>query len=407
MLKEALYGKPGQLPAVNYQTHARDGYQSNPTVYSCVSARSENLSTIDLILKQRRGKAEREKYQDHPLLELLNNPNPEQSKSDFLEYIEGSLCLDGNCYIKIITQLSSKIPIGLIPLQTNSVEPELKTVGGLQQKVYKYTSDEGRQETYSAGEVIHIKLYNPLSMLKGLGPITAARYAYNQNNQSGVWNHSLLLNSAKPSGILTTDSVIQEKQEDQIRRMIDKMVGSERAGRPALFHAGLKWQNIGLSPADMDWINGMKFTALQVCMAFKVPAQCVGIPDSQTYANMEQAERSLWQNAVKPDAGRIINAFNQRLTPLFDKNLYLDADWDKVPQLRDSQNDLYNRVKLADWWTINEKRRATQQEDIEDGDVILVPAGMIPLELALEEPAPLVEDVPDDGAVSPFGAGGY
>jgi HK97 family phage portal protein len=181
-----------------------------------------------------------------------------------------------------------------------------------------------------------------------------------------------------------------------------------------LFHAGLKWQNIGLSPADMDWLEGMKYTALEVCQVFKVPAQCVGIPDSQTYANMEQAQRSLWENAVKPDAERIINALNQRLVPLFDKNLELFVEWDKVPQLRDSQNDLYTRLGSASWMTVNEKRESCQLEKVPNGDVILVPAGLIPLELALEDPADSVSGSVDDednddspGAGSPFGAGAY
>lgn len=415
-LRSAMAQRPGSVPPGDYATHAAQGYGMNPTVYSCVSTRAENLSKVQFVLKQRRGKEEKE-LEDHELLEVLRAPNDEQSGSDFLEYVEGSLCLSGNAYIRPLHRLSDQQrrqpPIGLLPLQTNLVEPEIRRgPSGIMEKIYRYTSSEGTQTTYSADEIIHIKLYNPLSTLVGMGPITAARYQYSQNNQGNAWNHGLLLNSAKASGVLETPNPITENQRDQLKKIIDEMVGPERAGRPPIFPNGLKWQNISMSPVDMDWLNGMKFTALQICMVYKVPGQIVGIPDSQTYANMEQAERSLWTNAVMPDVGRIVNTLNKRLLKKYypADNLALDVDRDAIQELREAQNDLYTRMSAASWLKVNEKRQACGFDLLppDVGDVVLVPAGMIPLELAIEEPAPLPEDDDDgDGADTPFGSGGY
>jgi len=46
---------------------------------------------------------------------------------------------------------------------------------------------------------------------------------------------------------------------------------------------------MSLSPTDMDFGNGKNSAANEICMAFGVPPQLIGMPGSQTFANYEQA----------------------------------------------------------------------------------------------------------------------
>lgn len=405
-----LNGADPGYTSLSYSGMAREGYILNATVRNCVDTINNGLNGLPVYLMQTiqtpRGQKTRhfgrhpdylkksvlsteEQPDDHPLNKLLKNPNPRMNRREFLETVSGSLLLGGD---GIIVPVNPKTregpPLGLYPLRPDMVNVDEVLVNGIRRIMYTYqpSSDGqplGKAETYWDNEVIHIKLLNPTNGLRGLGPITAARASTDRSNASEKWNYSLIKNSAKQSGILTTDSPIDPNQKEQIEKKRDAMIGMLNAGRPPIMTNGLKWQSISLSPFDMDWLAGDKNADEKIARAFRVPNQIVGIPGSQTFANYQEANRCLFETNIIPFGERILEKLTSLLAPRYGEGLELVVDTDNVPAMRESQNDKYNRANTAWWLNINQKLQMTGWETIgPKGDVMMVPMGLLPLDMA-------------------------
>src|SRR5579872_5364320 len=87
-----------QHMATNYGGWSKDGYRGNDTVYKCISYLSRNAALVDWGLYTDRFK--RDEIEEHPILDLWHNPNPDQDLAEFVEDWSGTLLLDGNGFMK-------------------------------------------------------------------------------------------------------------------------------------------------------------------------------------------------------------------------------------------------------------------------------------------------------------------
>jgi HK97 family phage portal protein len=411
--------------SLSYGSMAREGYALNATVRNCVDTINNGLCSLPVYLMQTRATPAGQKAahtgrhpawlsksqattveqpEDHPLNRLLKNPNPRQNRREFLEYLGGSLLLDGNAFIVPVNpQTRTGPPIGLYPLRPDMVQVEELSINGVIRYRYTYQPSTDGQlladpKPFWDNEIVHIKLFNPTNGLRGLGPITAARASMDRANASEKWNYSLLKNSARTTGYLKPPASATENQKDQIKKIRDGFVGMLNAGQVPVL-PGLDWQQISLSPLDMDWLQGDKNADEKIARAFRVPNQIVGIPGSQTFANYQEANRSLYENNIIPFGERILERLTSALAPSYGEGLGLVVDMDAVPALRENQDSLYARMNTAWWLTVNQKLQATGWETIgARGDVMMVPMGLIPLELAMAQDATTGDDVDDDAA---------
>ena len=78
----------------NYQDLAKEGYLKNAIVYRCVNEISRGASAVPFVIK-----AGDQIIEEHPLIDLLNRPNPLQSYSEFFNSLFGYVLLSGNAYI--------------------------------------------------------------------------------------------------------------------------------------------------------------------------------------------------------------------------------------------------------------------------------------------------------------------
>jgi phage portal protein BeeE len=85
-----------------------------------------------------------------------------------------------------------------------------------------------------------------------------------------------------------TPGELSDSQSAQLQAQMDAdYVGSANARTPLLLEGGLEWQDMGLTPAEMDFDKGTWTAATHICAAFQVPPQMVGVPGTSTFANFE------------------------------------------------------------------------------------------------------------------------
>jgi hypothetical protein len=153
-----------------------------------------------------------------------------------------------------------------------------------------------------------------------------------------------------------------------------------------ILDGGLEAQPLSFSPQDMSMDKSMLWSAQRICAAFGVPGELVGLM-SATYQNRREARKALYTETILPLLDRIADDLNNWLAPQFGPALTLSYDRDSIEALQEDREALFNQIKAASWLTVNEQRVMAGYEERPEGDVILEPGTLVPLD-ALTAPAP-------------------
>lgn len=367
-----LLGRPVWTPR-DYQQLADEGYQKNVIVYRCVNLITRGISSIPWLLYDHDHELER-----HPILDLLNIPNPNQAGSAFIESLVGHLLLSGNAYIQAIFD-GNNIPRELYALRPDRMKV-IPGASGLPQ-AYEYTIENDKRYLNCDPEqgnvaVLHFKHFHPLNDWYGMSPIEAAARSIDQHNVVAEHNLSLLQNGGRPSGALMfrpspNGTPLTDGQREGLREDIKNIYeGSTNAGKVLVLEGDFDWKEMGLSPKDLDFIEGKNLSAREIAQAFGVPPILVGIPGDATFANYKEARYHLWEDTIVPLIESIVAELNLWLCPFFGKNLKLGYDLDSIPALALRREATWKKISEANFLTINEKRQAVGYSPIPDGDIL-------------------------------------
>ena len=352
-----LSGRPQWTPR-NYEALAREGFARNPVAYRCVRLIAEAAASVPLVVFEAGRRSP-----NHPLMRLLERPNPEQGLPDLLEAFFGGLQTAGNGYLEAVQDDQGQ-PFELYALRSD----RMKVVPGARGWPEAYDYSVGGRNVRLTRQadgwmpVLHLKLLNPLNDYYGFSPLEAAAFAVDVHNASGAWNKALLDNAARPSGALVYGGGEggERLTDDQFERLKAELTethsGTAAAGRPLLLEGGLDWKPMSLSPADMDFIDGKHAAAREIALAFGVPPPLLGIPGDSTYANFKEANSAFWRHAVVPLTERLARALTGWLGAQF-ANVRIGCDLDAVPALAPEREALWARLEAATFLTPEERRQ--------------------------------------------------
>ena len=391
---------------IAYQDLAKEGYSENAIVYRCINEIANNASRVKINLF--RGDQE---VDNHPLLDLLYNPSPTQSQVEWFQGLYSYLLISGNNYMLSVGGDNTP-PTELYNLRPDRIQ--IRTGQRAMPQSYDYIIGGQIVESYEVDQatgnskIKHIKMFNPLDDYYGMSPIQASSVDIDQHNLANKHNVNLLQNGARPSGAVifkpkdeTGGSVqLSENQRSQLQSDINsRFAGTGNAGRPMLLEGDFDWKEMGLSPKDMDFIQLKNMSAKDIALVYGVPSQLIGIPDAQTYSNFAEAKLALYNETIIPLLDKIQGDLNEWLVPQFnDEALELRYDIDSIPAMAEQRRRVFESVTSGvkdGILTRNEAREQLGYEPIDGADSLLVPANLMPLNVATEE-TPEAEDRSED-----------
>lgn len=390
----------------NYESFAKEGYQKNVVAYSCVRRMAVTAASVPLYIMD--GDKE---VEEHPLMDLLNAPNPFQDYTDFAEAWVSYLMLSGNAYIEKVDSLTKKatapfagrmgamLPQELYALRSDRMRivPGARgwpaayeyVVGG---NVQKYEIDVARRLM----PVLHVKTFHPTDDWYGLSPIEAAAMSVDTHTAATEWNTSLLQNSASIPGIFrSTKTALTKDQRQELREELRKHSGPKNIGEPMIADGDWEFFPMGFSPKDMEFINAKNTSARDICLAFATPPQLLGIPGDNTYSNLKEANIAYARGGVIPVLRKYVGGLNRWLSPLYGDKIKICYDEDVIPGLAEERVETYAKLEATTFLRLDEKRAAVGYEDYDGGDeskpgsFIMVGSGMIKLEDAVADPEPV------------------
>ncbi len=341
----------------NYVSLAKNGYISNAVANRCINLISQCVSGVDVDIFERGIEIENDR-----LNSLLLNPSQNMTKSDFLQYITKSLMISGNSYIKFEKNERGEI-VKLIPLRSDRISIITDKNHNPMQYVYKRDNNieyfdidliDGKDE------ILHIKLFNPIDDLYGVSPLYTARFAIDQYNEAIAWNKSLLQNGARPSGALVFESAGRDLTDDQFDRLKEQitseLTGGKGAGKIMILEGGLKWQEMGVSPKDMDFIETKHSAARDIALSFGVPVNLIGIQGDNTYSNMAEARIAFWEETILPICTMIYSKIEIFINTHEDREMSIKLDTDSISALTEKRYQVWSYLNASSFLTDNEKR---------------------------------------------------
>lgn len=368
----SLLGRPLWTPK-RYDRLAEEGYHQNVIVNRCVNLIARGASSVPWLAYQ-----DDHELTSHSILNLMNQPSPQQAGSAFMEAIVGHLLLSGNAYVEAVLNSDGE-PVELYPLRPDRMKV-IPGEGGMPQG-YEY-SVSGRHKILPVDAltgkscVLHIKLFHPLNDWYGMSPIEAAASSIDQHNAVGVHNLAILQNGGRPSGAFVVKPhpdapPLTEAQRNGLRHEIrDAYEGGKNAGKIMVLEGDFEWRDMGLSPKDLDFIEGKNLSAREISQAFGVPPMLAGVPGDATFANYREARFHLWEDTILPLLEFIVAEFNLWLPSFYGQNVRLSYDHDAIPALAPRREAAWQKVTQAHFLTINEKRQAVGYSPIPGGDVL-------------------------------------
>lgn len=335
----------------NYMQLSKEGYEKNIIVYRCVSLIARSIASVPLVVYEH----DHEK-QDHAIQKLLQKPNIHMNYHAFMESLTSSYLLSGNVYILGLSTLQKTIS-SLQILRPDRMSISLSDKGYI--RGYQYQNNQYKQ-FYSTKTLLHIRSYHPTDDLYGLSPIAAASYAIDQHNAVAQHNLSLLENGGRPSGaLMVEDSFMSDEQRQKIREELSEFyAGGHNAGKILLLEGPFKWQEMGLSPKDMDFIAGKNVSACEISSAFGVSPILVGLTEKASYSNYQEARLQLWEDTVIPLLNHFVSSLNNWLHNFFPDHIRIGFNLDAIPALASRREETWSKLQDCDFLTLNEKRKA-------------------------------------------------
>ena len=329
-----------------------------------------------------------EELPNHPLVKLLNNPNPYMGRAEFMQFLVMDRYLAGDSYAaKLRGRLGNVVELWRLRPDRVRIIPDANSgVAAYEYKLGQNTI------LFPEEDVIHWRKPHPLNDYNGLSPLSpimsrvqadaAMRDAISQFYLSG---------GSGPGAILTTTGKLTDEAKSEVRQGLRRLLNNPGSFRETLImdqgtstyqRWGLETGLTGFVPKDVNAIMESR-----IAMPFGIPGSILGLligVESSSYANKRADWQVFWDITLTP----MLAAFDEGFTRSFcmphgseppefggiDEVLF---DLSDIRALQEDIDALHARARSnvdGGLWTIEEGRIATGMPDAPlDGDHLLLP----------------------------------
>lgn len=336
---------------------------SNPVLSSCINIRANCLSNAIFYQENANG----EKVFDSKDLELVNNPNPFQSRQDFLKQYEWYRVAYGWVYQKPMGSVGFK-PNSIYNLKSSCIEfpKELKrSLIWDKQDTKDYYSQEFIYEQDGIKKKIELKDIIPFydisnglidtkeslvtspsrldSIIKSLSNIDLALTAENVMIQS---NGRELFSQDVKGGNLGVQLPMDVEDKNNIDAKLVNNFGFGRGRRRAITtNKPVEWQSLHIKLSELGLHESITNNANIVSQSLEVPNEIYkAFKKGDTFENQGAAMVNFYQNVIQPVADDLCNSWNS----FFDIKNPIKASFEHIPSMSTIEEQKANRMlKIA------------------------------------------------------------
>jgi HK97 family phage portal protein len=366
--------------SVNTETAMR-----HVAVMACVSILAEDVAKIPLGVFRRLGNGGKEPAKEHFLHRLLREPNDWQTGFEFKEMLQASLVLRGNGYAVAVRD-GRGIPLYLVPIHPDRVglfeAPSGEWFYAVTRNgLHEMAMLREQPILIPSRDMLHIRWLSQWNSLLGSSRLAMIRESIGLS--IGLEKHEARFvgQGARTGGVLSTEQKFATKEvRDNIRAEWQRLQGGPaNSGATAVLEQGLKWQPLGLSMVDSQFIESRNFQIRDIARAFNVPPYKLAIEGENEGPAMVQMGQQYLNGPISSYCERW-KAKGEKFFGLDGEDLFLDWDYGhfvKADLL--SRFTAYRQGVGGPWMSVNEARRAEGLADADHGDEVLQAGNMVPL----------------------------
>lgn len=160
------------------------------------------------------------------------------------------------------------------------------------------------------------------------------------NNIIGAYeSRNVLINYRGALGILTPEvtpsgALINEEHKEQLQQDFMRYGLKNNQWKFIISTAALKWQQMGVPTKDLMLFEEIEDDIMRICDSYNYPSMLLSNAKGTTFANLNEAKKLLYQDAIIPEAESIYEQWNI-FFGLSDMNLKMDKDFSHVAALQE------------------------------------------------------------------------
>lgn len=350
-------------------------------VWACVKLLAETVASLPIKFWTVESGVKKAANTDLEKL-FSGKPNRYQTRIEFFETLMLNLVLYGNAYCRI-TRSGGRI-VSLLPLMSSQVNVELSTDGDL---IYYYEDDD-RVVAIASENIWHLRLFG--NGIVGMSPLDYARNSIGTASAAEARISKIMANANKTSGVLTIDKTLTPDQRKQVRDSFKSLTEGGEDGMYVL-EAGMKFQQISLSPKDVELLETRKFQTEDLCRFFGVNPVLVGVSGATTWGTgIQELMRGFYKLVIRPYLEKIEASIKENLLAPGDRRtIEPEFDFDALLMLSDSERAIMLKEKVQSGQiTPNEARLADGKPPVDGGDQLFMQAQMTPITMLGRQPSP-------------------
>ena len=330
---------------------------------------------------------EDKQIEDHWVLDLLAKPNKFHTGDSFWRLYQKYKDLTGKAFIykeyeREIFNENTKIK-ALHLLRPDRVKikyNEDKT--GIESFVY----NNGKSDIpYSPSQIVYSFNPDPMSPLEGVSILKAGIKAIDTEVQISDYHANILRNGGKIETVIKfkTPKLTKEQVEELKQGYIDQYAGAKKAGIPMFLGGDSEVVKMGLTPAELSFLEAKKMSLEDICILTGVPKVLLSSFQDIKFDNANAAEAIFQRETIKPLVEDLCAVLDEYLVPADLDLTYIDQTPQDITQKLEAIRVGFDTGTL----TPNERRLAISSiiEGIGDypdksADRLYQPFNMMPIE---------------------------
>lgn len=262
---------------------------SLPTFFACCLVFGQTLGTVPIHMYRRLDPRGKERATDHPLYKLIvKRPNRWQTSYQWRQMMQWHLALRYNAYSRILYDPRTGMPTELVPLHPDRMKVE-RWLGrdGVTNFRYRYTLPDATEEILTRSDVFHLRGLTS-DGIEGFSPYEVQADSIAEAYAAQRYSGSRMKNDAKPGGVLEwANHFVNDEERRKFRASWQEAQAGANAGKVAVLEKGMTWKDLGISNADLQFIELRKLKREDVAAINRMPPHKVGIMESSTNNNIE------------------------------------------------------------------------------------------------------------------------
>lgn len=369
------------LAGVNVTSHTA---LQHIAVMACTSILSEDVAKLPVAVYRRKKGGGKQLLEAHPLTKLLRRPNDWQTRFEFIEVMQAALVLRGNAYAVMVRDGKANV-LQLVPIHPDRVALWEAPDGSW----FYYLTRQGLHELavlrdlpmmIPAEDMFHLRWMAGSNTLLGLSRIGLMREAVGLSMSQERMASSVAGSGARPGGVLQTDKKLSTEVIDRLKNAWQKSQGGlKNAGSTAILEEGLKWQAMGMTLVDAEFMASRAFSLEDIARGFRVPRYKLGIGADTAGPSLVQQDQDYLNN--------VLSAFCERWVAKLEREFDIDGaetfvEFDYAHFLKADITTRLNALRtgvVSMIYTPNEAREAEGLAPHPNGDTLYQPTNVAPI----------------------------